>query len=246
MKNFNIKISKNVRFLNSFDWLFRLFGIKINNDNDKDKECFSLFKEMIVRILSPKTIIFHGNRKKILTLMEDRPIYFSSYEVAGYYNNIGCDAFQSTKELKLFIFNIENVQKLQKILNKKELIYLKIFFGLGMSIKNYKKYKSKNPKLGIKCKIPSKKKKIEPKICTEGFLTAKNKKQDKYISSKLASILCKYGFDGWYIPEKFKRTSDFIFHEEIMICNVSKNLRKIGKCENFTKFANKSLYTIHI
>jgi len=150
-------------------------------------------------------VIYHGFRYNAAKIASNKPMFFSTYDVAKLYSTISCGMYEVTETLKLFYFTAKNVNKLKKLVPKEKKEYLERYFVKNNKTKKYE-------------------------VNTSGYVTKDDFVNGTYLSLGLAEIVCSLGFDGWYVPAGYMRAkSQYSFHEEVVVCK-PKKVKHLGKC----------------
>lgn len=161
------------------------------------------------------TLLFHGHAESTdWEIPKNRPAFFGSSMIALYYADHSPEYVSTYALLRnitlLDLGNVKNFGKFFDTLSDKD---QEIF----SRVTGYGKTDLKTEECGYK-----KKKSSQIRFCTEGFLRKKDEKNDDYAMLVFAKMICRYGFDGYYIPPVHRRAytskKKEYLTEQIILC----------------------------
>lgn len=207
----------------------------------KSHRRFSLGKQLVNNnnndnvptvILESGTILFHGHEGHFdYDVPDNRPAFFGGIKVAKYYGVKVkyITSYLVTKQVRLMDLGVpKTYPNFYKTLTDKE---KKVF----SAVSGYLLTDLERDDCYYKKKIPAK-----VMYCTLGFLSNKDEENDVYAMLRFAKLLCLKGYDGYYLPNKFKLAYDHRTNisEQIVLCRPKNGLVKI-KRSNITKIAKR-------
>ena len=166
--------------------------------------------------MKPGTLLFHGHSEsKDWSVPKNRPSFFGGSMVALYYANDSpkyVTTYVLTKEINLLdLGSTGNFKKYYGKLNTADKHIFSRVTGYGLRSLQTRScgYENKNVS--------------EIRFCTEDFIHPDDKYTDNYAMLAFAKMICRHGFDGYYIPPIHRRAysgshKSEKLTEQIIIC----------------------------
>jgi len=189
-----------------------------------------------------KTHVFRGTpAQNVMAFVPPahQPAYYSDIDTARVYaqgDESRCVGYRAKRDIWLIdLSDAANIALLHKRLEGEERLVFEIFTGYGRTRMMPEDVLNLNPSCYYK-----KKPKDEIRICTEGFMTEQDHKEGRYISRRMAEILCRMGnnatsssssssassssqpkpkLDGWVFGQTWRRGNGAPFHGEVLLCD---------------------------
>lgn len=193
-----------------------------------------------VLILPKDSQVFHGYGNARVVITDKRPMWFSDPNVATNYargDPDSCYVYKIKKDLVLV--NLADVKNVKKIYNLDQLKPEEqdiISLVTGFNRTDLEEEMTSYPQLHCEYDGKNKNKLM---FCPVGFYSSKDHKKKEYINLRLARIVCKLGYDGWFIPKNkvydaFTRNN---YENEVLLCKPKTKLQLVKNehCDKYNK-----------